>query len=292
MIKKCCGIVYAKKDKKCKVCGKKLVALNIEEIEETEAALDDDNENNISEAEIETEESDTEAKYNEALSYIENLPDTNEPMEDSEVDNNNDADGQDEDIDEKLDNQYEDDIEEPYVISNDAIRQDEITEAMAVFAELEEVREKERAKEKKKKEKKENSAHAGLKFVGITSIIVAAFGFLFMLMCVYFMIVSPTYDKTYYLKEKLDFPELSNDESYSELKPLIKDMEKINGYEAIDEEDDNNKDSDNETSVDMNVDDNAAAKEDDETTEMASDDEMNDVADDETDSFEDELEEE
>ena len=133
---------------------------------------------------------------------------------------------------------YESAYNETFAGSENEERQNEISEAMAIFSELDEVKRKEKEKEKKKKEKKANSADTSLKVVGITSIVVAVIGFFLILACVYFMIVQPTYDKTSYLSQKIVFSEIpeEGDTNITDMKPLIKDSEVATDSDAADEE--------------------------------------------------------
>lgn len=177
MSKECCGITYSDDETVCKVCGK--------ELSESSRDLTDIL------ADIE----------------LEGTKDYSQDIEDS-------ADSEVTDVLTKDDrpHKYEDSVKEEAELDSDA----QITEVLNSHGNMDEKSKaalKEFLDDKSNEEDSEDEASAGLKFAGVLSIFLAVAGLAAVAIGVYFLIVSPLYDKSKDVTT-LDYPYIATTTDY------------------------------------------------------------------------------
>lgn len=77
---------------------------------------------------------------------------------------------------------------------------------------------------KKQPEPKKNTTPAGIKIVGIISLVSAVVGLVLMGLCIYFMIISPNYNKSNMKNSNVVYSDVASvmDSAYSEQKEALK----------------------------------------------------------------------
>ena len=249
MKKRCCGIIYSKKEKQCKLCGNKLTKANnvkdsdilrtdiyYEELDDdsygtTDDSYDKEQTDNLIASDADKNMTEKLVSYDADKDITDNLV-AEDP--DKDITDNLVAEKAGKDLTEKLvsvDSGEPADEAVSDEATSDEATNDDVNEALSQEEMIKKQIERETILEQIYEDKsfvkddviKEKKKKTPLKALGIISLVLAICGLALAIVLGYFLVINPSYDKTG-INHNLVYPEVStNSDAYDGVRPLLYD---------------------------------------------------------------------